>query len=65
MKCRAGDCQDGGVVFGIVLVVLGSVLLMDKLNVLDASEVLRLWPLALIGIGAHQLIRGAERQNSN
>jgi hypothetical protein len=46
-------------VFGIVLVLLGVVLLLQTLNVLPWrlwAEVLRYWPVILIAIGTHMLL---------
>lgn len=39
---------------GVALVVLGAALLLDRLGLLEASFVLRLWPLLLIGVGLQQ-----------
>jgi predicted membrane protein len=42
------------VLVGVGLVVFGAVLLLDRLGVVGANEVLRLWPLVLILIGVQQ-----------
>ena len=46
----------------MILIVIGSVLLMHKLDILDLRDLLALWPLALIGLGVHQLLERTERR---
>lgn len=42
-------------VFGIGLMLVGVLVLIDRSGLLDALRVLRFWPLVLIAIGAQQL----------
>jgi len=52
---HAGDKRE--LFFGLVLMVLGIVFLLDHLNVLSFSETVRsLWPLILIWIGVSRLV---------
>jgi hypothetical protein len=57
------SCCDGGegLVFPILLVVVGSVLLAEKFGMIEFQEIWRYWPLALIGLGVHMLLNPGER----
>jgi predicted membrane protein len=39
-------------VFGIIVILLGALLLLDNMAVLDGRDVLRFWPILLIVLGA-------------
>jgi hypothetical protein len=53
---HAGDKRE--LFFGLVLMVLGIVFLLDHLNVLSFSVTMRsFWPLILIWIGVSRLMR--------
>lgn len=43
------------VIFGVGLMLVGILLLIDRSGLLDAVRLLRFWPLVLIAIGAQQL----------
>lgn len=47
---------------GAMLVVMGAVLLLDKLNITVLDELLRYWPLALIGLGVAMLLEHDQAQ---
>ena len=44
------------VLLGAILMLLGAVLLLDKLDLVEFSEVAKLWPVSLIGVGIYQLL---------
>ena len=44
------------VLLGAVLVLIGAVLLLDKLNLVELREIAKLWPVTLIGVGIYQLL---------
>ncbi len=44
----------------VAMIVIGAVLLMDRLDVMSFQDVFRLWPLVLIAIGVRMLISGAD-----
>ncbi len=46
---------------GLVLVAVGVVLLLDNLDLLEAGQVLRFWPVLLIGFGVRLLVKGRDR----
>ncbi len=50
------------VLLGAILVLIGSVLLLDKLDLVELRDVARLWPVSLIGVGIYQLLE--HRRNS-
>ena len=58
-------CCDGGdgLIFPILLVVVGSVLLAEKFGMIEFQEIWRYWPLALIGLGVHMLLNPGERHS--
>jgi predicted membrane protein len=45
-----------GMIFGIVVVIAGVTLLLDQMNLIDASRVFRFWPLILIAFGTSTLL---------
>jgi predicted membrane protein len=54
---RDKSVSSPGLLFGILLVVAGTVLLLDRMEILEAREWLRYWPLVLVAIGIGQLIQ--------
>ncbi len=42
-------------VFGVVVIVIGVAFLLDNLNILDAGEIFRYWPVLLILLGISRL----------
>jgi hypothetical protein len=42
--------------WGLVLIVVGLVFLLDRMNVLDASDIWHYWPLLLVVAGINQTI---------
>jgi predicted membrane protein len=53
-----------GLIFGVVVVIAGVTLLLDQMNLIDASRVFRFWPLILIAFGVSTLLtcRGSGRR---
>jgi hypothetical protein len=49
------------VLLGAILVLIGGVLLLDKLNLVEFREVAKLWPVSLIGVGIYQLLEHKEK----
>ena len=45
-----------GLVFGIIIVVVGVTLLLDQMNLIDANRIFRFWPLLLIAWGVSTLL---------
>jgi hypothetical protein len=58
-RARLGCCGGPGdfPVFGLLLIVAGSLLLLQKLDLVDIDYVLRYWPLLLIAAGGWILFR--------
>jgi predicted membrane protein len=50
-----------GMIFGLIIIALGVILLLDRQGVIDARTILRYWPAALIAIGLARLFQ-ADRQ---
>lgn len=48
-------------VFGLLIMLAGAALLLDRFDVVDASFVFRLWPLALVAFGVMHFTRGASQ----
>jgi len=59
-QTKCCDCK-GGLVFPILLVVVGVVLLAEKFDMIEFQEIWRYWPLALVGLGVHMLLNPGER----
>jgi hypothetical protein len=47
--------------FGICLILLGTSLVLDRLRLVDATQVLRFWPVALVLFGAALVIQSFQR----
>ena len=47
--------------FGICLILLGTVLILDRLQLVQAREVLRFWPIALVLIGVALVAQSFQR----
>ncbi len=44
------------VLLGAILVLIGTVLLLDKLDLVELREITKLWPVTLIGVGIYELL---------
>src|ERR1700751_4302603 len=53
-----------GLIFGMLVVIAGVTLLLDQMNVIDATRVFRFWPLALIfwGVSILLICQGSGRR---
>ena len=47
--------------FGICLILFGTVLILDRMQLVDASQMLRFWPIGLVLIGAALVIQSFQR----
>jgi hypothetical protein len=50
------DAVSTEILLGAILVLIGGVLLLDKLDLVELRDVARLWPVSLIGVGIYQLL---------
>lgn len=50
-----------GMVFGVIIIAIGVILLLDRQGVIEARDLLRYWPAALIAVGVGRLVQ-PERQ---
>ena len=57
--------KNGGGTWGIALIVIGTVLLLDRLGRIDIGDFWRLWPLVVIYYGAVQLFRPSDGKPSS
>ena len=53
----------GGLVCPILLILAGALLLAGKFDMIEVRDIWQLWPLALIGLGVHMLLKPAERRS--
>jgi len=53
--------SNGGLIFGVILIILGSIFLLDQFDFFDFDFEL-LWPLALVGVGASLIIAGQQKK---
>lgn len=53
--------SNAGVIFGIVLISLGTIFLLDQIDIIPDFDFERLWPIVLVAVGA-TLIFGAKKQ---
>jgi len=59
---QLGEVKNKELWGGTVLVILGSLFLLDNFDILRMDNVLRLWPLILIIIGIFMLKRFQEKE---
>lgn len=45
----------GGLVFGVILMLLGAMLFLDRIGLIDGFDAVFFWPVALIAIGLGKL----------
>jgi hypothetical protein len=50
--------------FGICLILLGTVLILDRLQLVQAREVLRFWPVALVLVGVALVVQSFQRPDT-
>jgi hypothetical protein len=58
---RTGFPLTPRVIVGLLIVAFGVALLLDELNVIEAGELVRYWPVALAAVGAAKLLQDSER----
>jgi hypothetical protein len=61
---RRKDDATGKLVAGVVLVAVGSVFLLDRLNLVQGFGFGELWPLIVIAVGINQVLRPARPDGS-
>ena len=54
---RDRSISSPGLLFGILLMAVGTILLLDRMEIAEAREWLRFWPLALVAVGLAKLVR--------
>ncbi len=59
MSCKHD--LNGALVVGVLAIVAGSILMLDRLGLVQASHIFRLWPLILIAMGSFMLIQSRGR----
>lgn len=52
---------NASLIFGLVAIVAGTVLMLDRMGIVDARLVFRLWPLILIALGINALLTNRAR----
>lgn len=51
--------------FGICLVVVGTALVLDRLQLMEASQILRFWPLGLVLLGLALVVQSFQSSDAN
>lgn len=54
--------SNAGMIFGAVLIVLGTIFLANELNIIPDWDFDRLWPLIIVGAGAALIFAGKKKQ---
>lgn len=52
------------VLLGAILVLIGAVLLLDRLDLVELRDLVKLWPVSLIGVGIYQLLEHNDHEKS-
>lgn len=63
MTVRTGPRVTGRLIFGLVVIWVGLLFLLDEFGLLDASAILRWWPVAMLGFGLMRLAGIGVRQH--
>ena len=50
--------------FGICLILLGTTLMLDRLQIVEAAQILRFWPVALVLLGAALVFQSFQRPDA-
>jgi hypothetical protein len=50
--------------FGICLIVIGAALILDRLRLIDAGQILQYWPAGLVLFGAALVIQSFQRDTT-
>ncbi len=53
--------SNAGVIFGVVLIVLGGIILVDEFDIIPDFDFGRLWPLILLAVGATLIVSGQKK----
>ena len=53
-----GKRDGGSVIWGLVLITIGTIFLLARFGILEEHDVGRLWPLIVIAIGVSQALQG-------
>ena len=64
MANERNDRVSTEVLLGSILVLIGAVLLLDKLDLMDLRELTKLWPVTLIGFGIYQLLEHNQKSQA-
>ena len=64
MTNHRSDAVSTEVLLGAILVLIGGVLLLDKLDLLALRDVVKLWPVSLIGVGIYQLLEHRQKSQA-
>jgi len=54
--CQRGASAAGGAIVGLVIIAVGTILLLDRMGIINGREALGYWPLALLAFGLFRLI---------
>ena len=52
------------IMLGAILVLIGAVLLLDKLDLMELRDLAKLWPVSLIGVGIYQLLEHNQKSQA-
>lgn len=64
MAHNAEEIVSTEILLGAILVLAGIVLLLDKLDVLQLRDLVKLWPVTLIGVGIYQLLEHNQKSQA-
>jgi phage shock protein C len=53
--------SNAGVIFGVVLIALGTIFLLDQFNFIPDFDFEKLWPVVLVAVGATMLFTGKKQ----
>lgn len=52
------------ILLGAILVLVGAVLLLAKLDFMELRDLAKLWPVSIIGVGIYQLLEHKQKSQA-
>jgi len=52
------------ILMGAILVLVGAVLLLAKLDFMELRDLAKLWPVSIIGVGIYQLLEHKQKSQA-
>ena len=61
MDHNSNEAVSTEILLGAILVLVGAVLLLAKLDFMELRDLAKLWPVSIIGVGIYQLLEHKQK----